>query len=73
MYEASARWMRREYILSISAWRQIAIAISRRFCRKDQFEDDQGKFEGEDGWDENNTAGDDPWDLQAVTEHTLRA
>ena len=65
MQEASARWMGRESILSISAWRQIAIAISRRFCRKDQFEDDQGKLEGEDGWDEDNTAGDDPWDLQA--------
>jgi hypothetical protein len=65
MQDASVRWMGRESILSISAWRQIAIAISRRFCRKDQFEDDQGKLEGEDGWDEDNTAGDDPWDLQA--------
>jgi hypothetical protein len=46
-------------------WRQIAITISRRFCRKDQFEDDQGKLEGEDRWDEDNTAEDDPWDLQA--------
>ena len=35
------------------------------FAVKDQFEDDQGKLEGEDGWDEDNTAGDDPWDLQA--------
>jgi len=65
MQEASVRWMGRESILSISAWRQITIAISRRFCRQDQFEDDQGKLEGEDGWDEDNTAGDDPWDLQA--------
>jgi RecQ family ATP-dependent DNA helicase len=65
MQEASARWMGRESTLSISAWRQIAIAISRRFCRTDPFEDDQGKLEGEDGWDEDNTAGDDPWDLQA--------
>jgi hypothetical protein len=65
MQEASARWIGRESMLSISAWRQIAIAISCRFCRQDPFEDNQGKLEGEDGWDEDNTAGDDLWDLQA--------
>jgi RecQ family ATP-dependent DNA helicase len=65
MQEASVRWMGSQSTLSISAWRQIAIAISRRFCREDRFEDDQGKLDADDGWDEDNTAGDDPWDLQA--------
>jgi hypothetical protein len=64
MQEASVRWMGSESRLSISVWRQIAIAISRRFCRGDRFEDDQGRLNEEEGWDEDNAAGDDPWDLQ---------
>jgi hypothetical protein len=65
MQEASVRWMGSQSILSISAWRLIAIAISRRFCREDRFDDDQDKLDAEEGWDEDNTAGDGPWDLQA--------
>jgi hypothetical protein len=47
------------------AWRQIAIAISRRFCREFRFEDESGKWDPDENWDEDNVAGDDPWDLQA--------
>jgi RecQ family ATP-dependent DNA helicase len=65
MQEASVRWMGSQSILSISAWRQIAIAISRRFCRATRFEDEQGHLEDDEGWDEDNPGGDDPWDLQA--------
>ena len=65
MQEASVRWMGSQSILSISAWRQIAIAISRRFCRENRFEDESGKWDPDENWDEDNAAGDDPWDLQA--------
>ncbi|OBT79273.1 hypothetical protein VF21_01965 [Pseudogymnoascus sp. 05NY08] len=43
----------------------IAIAISRRFCRENQFEDESGKWDPDENWDEDNAAGDNPWDLQA--------
>ncbi|KFZ17095.1 hypothetical protein V501_01912, partial [Pseudogymnoascus sp. VKM F-4519 (FW-2642)] len=43
----------------------IAIAISRRFCRENRFEDESGKWDPDENWDEDNAAGDDPWDLQA--------
>jgi hypothetical protein len=36
----------------IASYRQIAIAMSRRYCQEDRFEED-------------NVDGDDPWDLQA--------
>ncbi|KFY98398.1 hypothetical protein V500_01689 [Pseudogymnoascus sp. VKM F-4518 (FW-2643)] len=44
---------------------EIAIAISRRFCREFRFEDESGKWDPDENWDEDNAAGDDPWDLQA--------
>jgi hypothetical protein len=65
MQDASVRWMRSPSILSISAWRQIAIAISRRFCREFRFEDESRKWDPDENWDEDNVAGDYPWDLQA--------
>ncbi|KFZ24201.1 hypothetical protein V502_01319, partial [Pseudogymnoascus sp. VKM F-4520 (FW-2644)] len=43
----------------------IAIAISRRFCREFRFEDESGTWDPDENWDEDNAAGDDPWDLQA--------
>ncbi|KAH8749818.1 hypothetical protein BGZ57DRAFT_945612 [Hyaloscypha finlandica] len=51
--------------LNISGYRQIAIAISRRYCREDRFEEEKSKLEESEGWDEDNADGDDPWDLQA--------
>lgn len=64
MKEASGRLM--GVGLNISAWRQIAIAISRRFCKQeDRFESEKGQLEEEVDWDEDNPEGDDPWDLQA--------
>jgi hypothetical protein len=49
--------------VNISAWRHIAIAISRKYCREDWFEEEKMKLE--DGeWDEDNVDGDDIWDLQ---------
>jgi hypothetical protein len=45
MQDASIRWMGSQSILSISAWRQIAIAISRRFRREFRFEDESGKWD----------------------------
>ena len=45
MQDASVRWMGSQSILSISAWRQIAIAISRGFCREFRFEDESGKWD----------------------------
>ncbi|KFY65432.1 hypothetical protein V496_02556, partial [Pseudogymnoascus sp. VKM F-4515 (FW-2607)] len=65
MQDASGRWMGIQSVLSISARRQIAIAISRRFCRENRFEDESGKWDPDENWDEDNVAGDDPWDLQA--------
>jgi hypothetical protein len=65
LQEASERWIGSQSRLNISAWRQIAIAISRRFCRAHRFEDEQGTLDEQEGWDEDNTARDDPWDLQA--------
>jgi hypothetical protein len=65
MQDASVRWMGSQSILSISAWRQIAIAISRRFCWEFRFEDESGKWDPGESWDEDNVAGDDPWDLHA--------
>ncbi len=62
--EAAIRWMGVDG-LNISGYRQIAIAMSRRYCREDRFEEEKTKLEEGDGWDEDNTDGDDPWDLQA--------
>lgn len=61
MQESSERWM--GVRVNISAWRHIAIAISRKYCREDRFEEEKVKLE--DGeWDEDNVDGDDIWDLQ---------
>ena len=47
MKKASGRWIGVE--LNISAWRQIAIAISRVFCREeDRFELEKEKLETEE-------------------------
>ena len=62
--QAAARWMGVDG-LNISGYRQIAIAISRRYCREDRFEEEKSKLDESDGWDEDNADGDDPWDLQA--------
>lgn len=62
--EAAKRWMGVDG-LNISGYRQIAIAISRRYCREDRFEEEKTKLDEGDGWDEDNADGDDPWDLQA--------
>ena len=63
MQEASGRWMGVQ--VGISAWRQVAIAISRRYCREERFEEEGGGLKDGEEWDEDNTDGDDPWDLQA--------
>jgi len=49
----------------IASYRQITIAILRRYCREDRFEEEKTKLEEGDGWDEDNVDGDEPWDLQA--------
>jgi len=62
--EAAVRWMGVEG-LNISGYRHIAIAISRRYCREDRFEEEKSKLDEGEGWDEDDADGDDPWDLQA--------
>ena len=62
--ESAMRWMGVDG-LNISGYRQIAIAISRRYCREDGFEEEKSKLKESEGWDEDNADGDDPWDLQA--------
>jgi len=62
--ESAMRWMGVDG-LNISGYRQIAIAISRRYCREDRFEEEKSKLEESEGWDEDNGDGDNPWDLQA--------
>ncbi|KFZ23111.1 hypothetical protein V502_02410, partial [Pseudogymnoascus sp. VKM F-4520 (FW-2644)] len=58
-------WTSKRSILSISAWRQIAIAISQRFCWEFWFEDESRKWDPNENWDKDNVAGNDLWDLQA--------
>ena len=62
--QAAERWMGVDGF-NISSYRQIAIAISRRYCREDRFEEEKSKLEEGEDWDEDNADGDDPWDLQA--------
>jgi hypothetical protein len=62
--ESAIRWMGVNG-LNISGYRQIAIAMSRRYCREDRFEEEKGQLDEGEGWDEDNIDGDDPWDLQA--------
>ncbi|KFZ23509.1 hypothetical protein V502_02010, partial [Pseudogymnoascus sp. VKM F-4520 (FW-2644)] len=65
MQDASVQWMGSQSILSISAWRQIAIAISQRFCWEFWFKDESRKWDPNENWDEDNAASDNLWDLQA--------
>ena len=51
--------------INISAWRHSAIAISRRFCHDNAFQEEKSRLEEDQDWDEDNVEGDDPWDLQA--------
>ena len=62
--EAAMRWMGIKGY-NISANRHIMIAISRRYCRDDRFEEEKNKLDDGEEWDEDNVDGDDPWDLQA--------
>ena len=52
--------------LNISMWRQVAIAIARKYLR-DQFgfESQEDNIEGCEDFDEDNDEGDSPWDLQS--------
>jgi hypothetical protein len=37
--------------------------MSRRYCHKDWFKKEKSKLKEDNGWDEDNVDGDDPWDL----------
>jgi superfamily II DNA helicase RecQ len=52
--------------LNISAWRQISIAIARKFIREEyRFDSSEGEaYEGDD-FDKDNQQGDSAWDLQS--------
>lgn len=60
MQKASVRWMGVK--LNISAWRQIAIAISRRYCQENPFQSEDLSQEGD--MLEKDSIDDNPWDLQ---------
>jgi hypothetical protein len=62
--EAAMRWIGVDG-LNISKYRDIAIAMSCRYCREDRFEEEKSKLEEDEGWDKDNANRDDPWDLQA--------
>lgn len=52
--------------LNISAWRQVVIAIARKYLRdKFGFGDDEIPSGDVEDFDEDNDEGDSPWDLQA--------
>ena len=51
--------------MNISAWRQIAIAIARRFLRDKFGFEDEDHLGGSDEFDEDNYEGDSVWDLQS--------
>src|SRR6187402_3553284 len=59
----SMKWM--GVRLNISAWRQIVIAIARRFLRDRFGFEDKDDLGGSDDFDEDNHEGDSVWDLQA--------
>jgi hypothetical protein len=59
MQEASMRWIGVK--LHISAWRQISIAMSRRYCREHPFQ--EASQEGDQ--EEDDLDQDNPWDLQS--------
>lgn len=62
MQRESTKWIGET--LNISAWRQIAIAIARRFLREN-FSVDEDQHGGDEDFDEDNHGGDSVWDLQA--------
>lgn len=52
--------------LNISAWRQVSIAIARKFIREEyRFDTSEGEPGKCDEYDEDNHQGDSAWDLQA--------
>jgi superfamily II DNA helicase RecQ len=60
----SEKWIGQR--LNISAWRQVCIAIGRRFLQdKTAFEGDKEDPGGHNEFDEDNHRGDSMWDLQA--------
>ncbi|KAK6591453.1 hypothetical protein H4I96_12363 [Botrytis cinerea] len=70
--ESAMRWMGVDG-LNISGYRQIAIAISRRYCREDRFEEEKSKLEESEGWDEDNADGTIRGICKPVTGPTLQA
>ena len=62
MQEASMWWIGVK--LHISAWRQISIAMSRRYCQEHPFQKEEASQEGEIR-DEDDVEQDNPWDLQS--------
>jgi superfamily II DNA helicase RecQ len=63
MQKQSEKWM--GVRLNISAWRHIAIAISRRYLRGRFVDDAEDEAVDHETFDEDNIEGDSPWDLQA--------
>jgi RecQ family ATP-dependent DNA helicase len=62
MQQASMRWIGVK--LHISAWRQISIAMSRRYCRENPFPNEESNQEG-DRQEEEDFEQNSPWDLQS--------
>ena len=62
MQEASMRWIGVK--LHISAWRQISIAMSRRYCREHPFPSEDASQDNDSG-EEEDSLEDNPWDLQS--------
>ena len=62
MQEVSMRLMGVK--LHISAWRQISIAISRRYCREHPFPQEDTSQDGDSGQEEDSLE-DNLWDLQS--------
>lgn len=58
----SMQWM--GVRLNISAWRQVVIVIARKL-QMDIYEIEDESKEGFEDFDEDNTKGDSPWDLQS--------
>jgi superfamily II DNA helicase RecQ len=60
MQKSSMRWMGVK--IPIRGWREVSIAMSRRFCRENAFRSGESGQDG-DGWEDD--VENDPWDLQA--------
>lgn len=63
MQKHSRQWLGVE--LNISAWRHIAIGISRRYLQGRFVAEEEDEGVDFETFDEDNIAGDSPWDLQA--------